>query len=75
MMVMRVVMSGVMPMSAVFVLASLHHAHHEGTAGSEKDNAESDEYDAENDVQHGGVVEGNCCVHDCCMPLRRDPSE
>jgi len=62
-------------MTPMFGLTAFHHAHHLRAACSEKDNAENDEDDTENDVQHGGVVEGNRRVDDCRMEFRRDPSE
>src|SRR5258708_9880304 len=68
-------LGGMMLMPIVVVLTAFHHWHHLGATGLEKNKRQDDEDCAENDVEHGGVVERNSCVDDCRMPFRRDPPE
>ena len=68
-------MVGMMLMPTMVVLTAFHHPHHLGAAGPEKYKRQDEEDCAEDDVEHGGVVESNRCVHDCRMPFRRDPPE
>ncbi|WOD14198.1 hypothetical protein [Paraburkholderia kirstenboschensis] len=57
------------------MVPAFHHSHHPGAAGPEKDDHQNEKDGAEDDVEHGGVVESNCCIDDCRMPFLRNPSK
>lgn len=75
MLMLRMVMRAAVSVCSVVVLTVFHHPHHLRAAGPEKYGRQDEEDGTKDDVEHGGVVEGYRRVDDCCMPLRRDPSE